>query len=67
MHFSKVKRAAHIKKKDMRLHIEIVKINNGADEYCMKEDTRIDGPWEFGVKPVKRNSKTDWAEVKEKA
>lgn len=32
----------------------------------MKEDTRLEGPWEFGVKPVKRNSKVDWEEVKQK-
>jgi len=32
----------------------------------MKEDTRLEGPYEFGVKPVKRNSKTDWEEVKQK-
>lgn len=28
----------------------------------MKEDTRLEGPYEFGNKPVKRNSKTDWNE-----
>lgn len=61
--YSKPVRAAHIKKKDMRLHIEAVKINNGADDYCMKEDTRVDGPWQFGVRPVKRNSKADWDRV----
>ena len=33
----------------------------------MKEDTRLEGPFEFGVKPVKRNSKVDWEEVKQKA
>ena len=33
----------------------------------MKEETRVAGPWEFGVKPVQRNSKTDWEEVKENA
>lgn len=42
----------------------MVKINNGADNYCMKEDTRLEGPFEYGIKPVKRNSKTDWEEVK---
>jgi len=26
----------------------------------MKEDTRVDGPWEFGEKPVRRNTKQDW-------
>lgn len=63
MNFAKPVRPAHIKKKDTRLHIEAVKINNGADDYCMKEDTRVDGPWTFGVRPVKRNSKTDWDRV----
>ena len=33
----------------------------------MKEDTRVLGPWEFGVKPVERNSKHDWEEVKKNA
>lgn len=48
-------------------HYEKVKINNGADDYCMKESTRVEGPWEFGVRPVKRNSKTDWERVYEDA
>lgn len=42
-------------------HFEPVVVDNGVDAYCMKDDTRIEGPWEFGVRPVKRNSKTDWA------
>lgn len=33
----------------------------------MKEETRLEGPFEFGTKPVQRNSKTDWEEVKQKA
>lgn len=43
--------------------MEPVKRNNGADDYCMKEDTRVEGPWEFGEKPVRRNVKTDWDQV----
>jgi len=43
-----------------RGHFEKVKVNNGADDYCLKEDTRVEGPWELGSKPVKRNSKVDW-------
>ena len=42
-------------------------MNNGADTYCMKEDTRLEGPFEFGTKPVKRNCKRDWNEVRDKA
>lgn len=60
-------RASLLKKMDKRLHIEIVKVNNGADAYCMKEETRVEGPWEFGIKPVQRNSKADWEEVYAKA
>lgn len=48
------------KKLDKRLHIELVKRNNGADDYCLKEDTRIEGPWEHGKRPVRMNSKNDW-------
>jgi RNA helicase len=33
----------------------------------MKEDTRLEGPFEYGIKPVKVNNKADWEEVKEKA
>lgn len=33
----------------------------------MKEETRVEGPWEFGVKPVKLQSKTDWNDVWDKA
>lgn len=60
-------RAAVFKKLDNKLHIDIVKKNNGADAYCMKEDTRIEGPFEFGIKPVKRNDKNDWDRVYEDA
>ncbi len=37
-----------------------------ADEYVWKDDTRVDGTqFELGVKPVRRNSKTDWARVRD--
>jgi len=67
MNFKEPIRCAAIKKADNRLHIEVVKVNNGAHDYCMKEDTRVEGPYEYGTKPVQRNSKTDWEEVKQKA
>jgi len=34
-----------------------------ANDYVCKEDTRVDGPWEWGTKPIRRNSKTDWESV----
>jgi len=33
----------------------------------MKTDTRLEGPWTFGTKPVQRNSKEDWEQVWEHA
>lgn len=38
-----------------------------ADAYVCKLDTRIDGPFECGVRPFKRNSTTDWQRVWELA
>jgi len=38
--------------------------DNGASSYCLKEETRVDGPWEFGEKPLKRNDAQDWAKIK---
>lgn len=43
---------AKLKKFCSKSHFEPIKVNHGAHTYCMKEETRIDGPWEFGVKPV---------------
>jgi len=50
-----------LKKICSKAHFEQVKFNNGADDYCMKEDTRVEGPWSFGVKPARRNVKGDVA------
>lgn len=36
-----------------------VEKDNGASTYAMKEDTRLEGPWEFGVRPAQRNVKGD--------
>jgi len=55
------------KKIDHRIHAEVVVINNGAHTYCMKDDTRVEGPWEYGTKPVQRNNKVDWEEVRANA
>lgn len=64
MSFRDPVRFSKIKKIDSKLHICLVKTDNGASDYCMKEDTRLEGPIEFGKKPLKRNDKKDWEEVK---
>lgn len=44
------------------IHAEISR-SAAANDYVCKEDTRIEGPWEWGAKPIQRNSKTDWDTV----
>lgn len=63
LNFGQPKRLAALKKHCKKAHFEIVKVNNGAHDYCMKEESRLEGPWEFGIKPIQRNNKTDWASV----
>ena len=53
--------------KGVPVHAIPVTVDNGADAYVTKAETRIDGPWEFGVKPVKRNDKADWDLVRKQA
>lgn len=67
INFSGKKRLAAMKKISPRTHWEAIKVDNGADKYCMKEDTRVEGPWEFGERPIRRAAKTDWQFVWDKA
>lgn len=60
-------RLSYLTKIEKKAHFTPVVVENGADRYCLKEETRIEGPWEFGIKPVRRNVKHDWEEVKTSA
>jgi len=48
-------------------HVLFVNVPNKAVEYVTKESTRLDGPWELGIRPVRRNDKSDWERVHELA
>lgn len=65
--YSNTKKLGGITVYDKFMHCDIVRVNNGAHDYCMKDDTRVEGPWEFGVKPIQRNNKKDWESIWEKA
>ena len=67
LNFKNETRLSALKKFCSHSHFSPVKKDNGAAKYCMKEESRVSGPWEFGIKPVERNSKTDWEEVKQNA
>jgi len=56
------KTIAALKKHDKHAHFEVVKRDNGASSYCLKEETRLEGPWEFGIKPARKNVKGETKE-----
>ena len=47
-------------------HWELTR-SSAAEEYVWKEETRIGEPFEFGTRPLRRNSATDWEEIKGQA
>lgn len=62
--FKDVKRLAGVKKINGRAFwSNRKKTQKEAIEYCQKEDTRQDGPWESGDKAPGQGSRTDLAEV----
>lgn len=61
LQFAKPQRLSALKKHDKTSHFEPVKFNNGADTYCNKDETRVDGPWTYGAKPFKNNVKGEVA------
>lgn len=48
-----------------KCHYEAVGKDNGVDAYCMKKDTRVEGPIEHGVKPVQNPNKSHAMTAKE--
>ena len=53
------KRVTAMKKVCKHTHWTAIGKDNGADEYAMKEETRVEGPWEFGQKPLRQNVKDE--------
>ena len=51
LHFKESVWFSTLKKLHSKVHFVQVKQNNGADTYCMKEESRLDGPYEFGENP----------------
>lgn len=61
------KRITAMKKVCKHTHWHPVAKDNGASSYAMKEDTRLEGPWEFGTKPMDRTNAKDWDKIWEQA
>lgn len=41
-----------VRKIDARTHWELCRSSAASEKYVLKEDTRVEGPWEFGTRPV---------------
>lgn len=50
-----------MKKLCSRTHWELCRSSSASEKYVLKEDTRVDGPWEFGTRPVEKQNKHDVA------
>ena len=61
IHMKAQTRFSALKKVCPKSHFELVKKDNGASEYCNKEETRLEGPWTFGVRPARVDKKGDRA------
>lgn len=61
-------RLTKLKKVNPKIHWE-PSGSEAANKYVMKEATRVEGPWEFGVAPTigKKKNKIDWQDVWKKA
>ncbi len=55
------KRLAAMKKLCSKSHFEVIKCLDESIDYVQKEDTRVEGPWSFGIRPARRNKKGDVA------
>ena len=63
----KKSRISALKKHDPKAHFTPVMKDNGASAYCLKEETRLEGPWEHGTRPLNPASKIDWEEIRNNA
>lgn len=60
VNFSSATRPSALKRVCSRMHIEKCRSEEKSIIYCQKEETRVEGPFEFGSKPIHRNNKSDW-------
>lgn len=59
LHYTAKRTLVSLKTHCKHSHFQPVVINNGADAYCNKEETRQQGPWHFGIRPARNNVKGD--------
>ena len=63
MNFKNTEKLGKFKKLNKGIHAEKCKSEKASMDYCQKKETRVEGPQEYGEKPMHRNNKADWEEV----
>lgn len=63
INFKGKQRLSFIKKLDSKVHAEPCKSEQASIDYCKKQETRVEGPIEFGEPPFHRNKKEDWEAI----
>ncbi len=53
------KRITQLKKFCKHTSWKPIGIDNGVGDYCQKDETRIEGPFEYGEKPLHQNVKVE--------
>lgn len=48
-----------MKKLCNRSHWELCRSTAASEKYVLKEDTRVEGPWHYGERPVEKQNKHD--------
>ena len=67
VNFKNSQRLSVFKKANKGIHAEKCKSEQASMDYCQKEETRVEGPQEYGEKPFHTNRKADWDDVWNKA
>lgn len=67
INFKNTVKTNRFKKVNPKIHFEKCKSEEASMDYVQKEETRVDGPQEYGEKPFHANRKVDWDAVWEKA
>lgn len=63
VNYSDAKAVTALHRYSSKTHWEVCRNAADSERYCLKEDTRVEGPWTFGEYPLRRNSKTDWDQI----
>lgn len=66
INLEQAQRLSYMKKLCPKSHWEVIRVVDAAVHYCMKQETRVEGPFEYGVRPVVKRNKESVEEARAK-